>query len=403
LSPKDAHFAQPTRASLAKIKNIESETISVCKHSIERKSPNFAEQRAKRQSVEAFTQTSAKANRNRRMTVLQKMHEQSPGLPRRSIYMPPTNLTQRPLASLAPFFSRLSSESNSSKGSGRSNTNTPLLVKPPKRIFDFNFEERKANVTPKQSDRKEESETPKQSDRKESPKSETPKQSDRKEAPKSETPKQSDRKEESETPKQPDRSKFFSSLFGNNGPKSGVIPANPPTLKPNAKPTFNIGYSFDGKLQQKNNNLYIFLDTTTNYFDDSTTGPLSQQISSQPITTSRKPFTLLNDEDFTYGSPTISSINRRFSARQLAAGEKPIVVGKSFLPSESRYYGANDTTIRVTEIDETAGVSIISGNSENESDDVNSPAPKHIVLRGKPKPKKNDYMYLKPPKIGNSI
>lgn len=149
--------------------------------------------------------------------------------------------------------------------------------------------------------------------------------------------------------------------------------------------------------------ILLFLDTTADFFNNDDE-PLSQQIpSQQPVIAVKKPFSLLNDDDFTFGSPALHPIHRRLSARNLSQDEKPTC--SASIPNKSRFHSANDTLMEINDtmarmnFDETAGVSMISGSSDRDSD-MNSPAPKHIVLRAKPKEKTSPFMFVKPPKIG---
>jgi len=65
------------------------------------------------------------------------------------------------------------------------------------------------------------------------------------------------------------------------------------------------------------------------------------------------------------------------------------------IPNDSRFRGANDTTLE-DELEESTGVSAILEDSDS---DVDSPPPKHIILRAKPKEKKSPYMFVRPPKL----
>lgn len=101
-------------------------------------------------------------------------------------------------------------------------------------------------------------------------------------------------------------------------------------------------------------------------------------------------FKLLNESDFITGSPALKINN-----------ENATPADNFFMPNESKFY---EPTINYepTFNDDPAMCSFISGGSDRESDDLNSPAPKHIVLRNK-KVKSSPFMRVKPPKMGESF
>lgn len=76
------------------------------------------------------------------------MHDNSPGFPRRSVFIPPFGLKHRPLPEMAPFFNRLSTGSTTSDGSGRpsTGTNTPVALR--NRVLNSNLAKKIGEATP---------------------------------------------------------------------------------------------------------------------------------------------------------------------------------------------------------------------------------------------------------------
>ncbi|KAI6172988.1 hypothetical protein M3Y98_01033800 [Aphelenchoides besseyi] len=115
----------------------------------------------------------------------------------------------------------------------------------------------------------------------------------------------------------------------------------------------------------------------------------SQQIASQ-VPLKRPPFRLLNDDDFTIGSPFQPTSSKQKS---------PAAEVARCVPNDSHF---NENSILSIDLDETIheetfGQSFVAGVSDYDSD-VASPAPKHIVLR-KPAKKAEKYLRAVKPKI----
>jgi hypothetical protein len=96
---------------------------------------------------------------------------------------------------------------------------------------------------------------------------------------------------------------------------------------------------------------------------------------------------LLNDDDFTSDSQS--------PPRKKSKSSSTV---RKLIPNDSQFYGSEDTNVG---LNVTEGVSVVSGNSDLDSD-LGSPTPKHIVLRAKPN-KSSPYMFVRPPKIGKSL
>ncbi|KAI6204857.1 hypothetical protein M3Y94_00725500 [Aphelenchoides besseyi] len=115
----------------------------------------------------------------------------------------------------------------------------------------------------------------------------------------------------------------------------------------------------------------------------------SQQIASQ-VPLKRPPFRLLNDDDFTIGSPVQAPTSKHKS---------PVAEVARCVPNDSHF---NENSIVAIDLDETiheetSGQSFVDGGSDSDSD-VASPAPKHIILR-KPVKKAEKYLRALKPKI----
>ncbi|KAI6223937.1 hypothetical protein M3Y95_00829700 [Aphelenchoides besseyi] len=115
----------------------------------------------------------------------------------------------------------------------------------------------------------------------------------------------------------------------------------------------------------------------------------SQQIASQ-VPLIRPPFRLLNDDDFTIGSPVQAPTSNHKS---------PLAEVASCVPNDSHF---NENSIVAIDLDkttheETFGQSFVDGGSDSDSD-VALPAPKHIILR-KPAKKAEKYLRARKPKI----
>lgn len=124
---------------------------------------------------------------------------------------------------------------------------------------------------------------------------------------------------------------------------------------------------------------------------------MSQQIPSQQP--NKFSLSLLDDDDFQLGSPSVPCPRKRST---FIPGEIPRI--KVDIPNESRFVSATPPHLPFDLDDsvfDSVGNSIVSGGSDRDTD-VDSPTPKHIILRNKPKKKPEPYMYLQPPKMGKS-